>query len=91
MPCANQFDTAQSCAADRVLDEGAQPLLLAARAAGLKGDAELSLRTLLRNASTGKLEAIKIAGRWLTSAAAIRRWVASQQRQGGLASGEVPQ
>ena len=71
--------------AQRILDEGAQPLLDAARDAGLRGDVCPSLKTLLRAALSRKLEAAKVAGRWLTSAAAIRRWVEhSQRRRDGL-------
>lgn len=65
--------------AQRVLDEGAHPLLAAARAAGLLEDALPSTKTLLRAAISRKLDAVKVAGRWLTSAAAIRRWVEAAQ------------
>ena len=66
-------------AAQRVLAEGAQPLLAAARAAGLHDEALPSTKTLLRAAISRKLDAVKVAGRWLTSAAAIRRWVEAAQ------------
>jgi hypothetical protein len=65
----------------RILDEGATSLVVAARDAGLTDDAQPSLKTLLRAATTGRLEALKVCGRWLTSAGAIRRWVARQQDQ----------
>lgn len=69
-------------AAQRVLDEGAQSLLSAARAAGLCEDVLPSTKTLLRAAISRKLEAVKVAGRWLTSAPAVRRWIeASQPRR----------
>ena len=65
----------------RVLAEGAQPLLAAARAAGLLDEALPSTKTLLRAAISRKLDAVKVAGRWLTSAAAIRRWVEAAQHR----------
>lgn len=68
--------------AQRVLAEGALPLLAAARAAGLLEEALPSIKTLLRAAISRKLDAVKVAGRWLTSAAAVRRWIeASQPRR----------
>ncbi len=67
--------------AERVLAEGAQPLLAAARAAGLLDEALPSTKTLLRAAISRKLDAVKVAGRWLTSAAAIRRWVEAAQHR----------
>jgi hypothetical protein len=68
-------------ATQRVLAEGAQPLVTAARAAGLLDEALPSLKTLLRAAISRKLDAVKVAGRWLTSAAAIRRWVEAAQHR----------
>lgn len=65
--------------AQRVLAEGAQPLLAAARAAGLHDEALPSTKTLLRAAISRKLDAVKVAGRWLTSAAAVRRWIEGSQ------------
>lgn len=65
--------------AQRILDEGAQPLLDAAVSAGLSGDALPSLKTLLRAAISRKLEAVKVAGKWLTSPAAIVRWIEGSQ------------
>jgi hypothetical protein len=38
-----------------------------------------SLKTLLRAAISRKLDAVKVAGRWLTSAAAVRRWIEGSQ------------
>ncbi len=67
--------------AQRVLTEGAQPLLTAARAAGLLDEALPSTKTLLRAAISRKLDAVKVAGRWLTSAAAIRRWIEAAQHR----------
>lgn len=66
---------------DRLLDEGTLPLLAAAKAAGMRPVP--CLRTLMRAAITRKLEALKMRGRWATSAAAIRRWIARQQRGAG--------
>lgn len=62
---------------DRLLDEGTQPLVAAAKAAGMRPVP--CLRTLIRAAMSGKLEAIKLQSRWCTSAAAVRRWVARNQ------------
>jgi hypothetical protein len=67
--------------AQRILAEGAQPLLAAARAAGLLGDALPSSKTLLRAAIGRKLDAVKVAGRWLTSPGAIMRWVEAAQHR----------
>lgn len=75
-----QIISAASTLAQRVLDEGAQPILAAAQAAGLLGDSLPSLKTFLRAVRTGTLDAVKVGGRWLTSGAAVRRWVAGQQR-----------
>lgn len=67
--------------AQLILAEGAQPLLAAARDAGLLGDALPSTKTLLRAAISRKLEAVKVAGRWLTSSRAILRWVEAAQHR----------
>lgn len=67
--------------AHRVLDEGAQPLLAAAREAGLRGNALPSLKTFLRAVVSGKLDAVKVGGRWLTSASAVRRYVEQLQQR----------
>jgi hypothetical protein len=79
--------TLTTTVAQRVLDEGAMPLIQAARAAGLDGDALPSLRTFLREAASRRLEAVKVAGQWLTSASAVRRFVerAQQERNGDCA------
>ena len=66
--------------AQRILDEGAQPLLAAAREAGLLGDALPSLKTFLRAVVSGKLDAVKVGGRWLTSPSAVRRYVEQLQQ-----------
>jgi hypothetical protein len=73
--------------AQRILDEGAKLPIVAAHDAGLHGQALPSLKTLLRAAKSRRLDAVKIAGRWLTSAAAIRRWVDAQQGQARSISG----
>lgn len=70
-----------STVAQRVLAEGAQPLLAAARAAGLLDKALPSTKTLLRAAISRKLDAVKVAGRWLTSAPAILRWIEAAQHR----------
>jgi hypothetical protein len=57
-------------------------MLEAARAAGLNGSALPSPKTFLRAVSARRLEAVKVAGRWLTSPAAIRRYVDQLQRDG---------
>jgi hypothetical protein len=67
--------------AQRILAEGALPLLAAAQDAGLLGEALPSKKTLLRAAISRKLEAVKVAGRWLTSSAGILRWVAAAQHR----------
>lgn len=67
--------------ARRVIAEGAQPLLAAARAAGLLDKALPSTKTLLRAAISRKLDAVKVAGRWLTSAPAILRWIEAAQHR----------
>jgi hypothetical protein len=64
---------------ERLLDEGVVSLIEAAKRAGLRPVP--CLRTLMRNAITEKLEAIKIGGRWVTSPDAVRRWLAQQQAQ----------
>ena len=61
-----------------LLAEGTRPLVDAARDAGLRPVP--SLRTLLRAAIANRLESLLIAGRRVTSTAAIGRWVARQQR-----------
>ena len=69
--------------AQRILDEGAQPLQAAARDAGLNPPP--SLKTLLRWSISGvrgrKLETIRVGGRIQTSAAAVRRLIAATQPQ----------
>lgn len=62
---------------DRLLDEGTQPLVAAAKAAGMRPVP--CLRTLMRAAMSGKLEALKLQGRWCTSSAAVRRWITRNQ------------
>ncbi len=61
----------------RLLAEGTKPLVEAAREAGLHPVP--SLRTLLRAAIARRLESLMVAGRRVTSPAAIVRWVAGQQ------------
>jgi hypothetical protein len=74
--------TAESNPTHRVLAEGPRPLLKAAKDAGLNDkDALPSLRTLLRAAISGQLDAVKVAGRWLTSPAAIVRWIDAAQHR----------
>lgn len=80
-PLHSNAGTLALSVAQRVLDEGAQPLLAAARAAGLLDESLPSTKTLLRAAISRKLDAVKVAGRWLTSAAAIRRWVEAAQHR----------
>ena len=47
------------------------------------------LRTLLRAAMSGKLEALKLQGRWCTSAASIRRWITRNQPRASAAAAPV--
>lgn len=63
---------------DRLLEEGTLPLVEAAKAAGIR---QVHLRTLMRAAISRKLEALKFAGRWVTSPSAVRRWIARQQQR----------
>jgi len=63
--------------AERILREGEGSLIDSCRAAGLR--TVPSLRYLMRAAITGKLDAIKIAGRWRTSPDAIKRLIARSQ------------
>lgn len=60
-----------------LLAEGTLPLVQAAEAARLCPVP--SRRTLLRAAADQRLESLRIAGRRVTSPAAIVRWVARQQ------------
>jgi hypothetical protein len=64
---------------ERLLDEGTMGLIEAAKMA--RANPMPCLRTLLRGAISGDLEAIKQAGRWTTSVAAFRRWLARKQQQ----------
>ena len=70
-------DDPPSNTAARLLHEGVNPLLHAAREAGLQPVP--SHRTLLRAAIAGTLESLKVAGRRVTSTAAIVRWIQGQQ------------
>lgn len=63
--------------AARLLAEGTRPLIDAARDAGLQPVP--SLRTLLRGTMSNRLESLIIAGRRVTSPAAIVRWIAAEQ------------
>lgn len=65
---------------DHLLRQEVYPLVEAARLAGLHPAP--STNTLLKACSSGKLESIKIGGRRLTSASAIRRWVIAEQETG---------
>lgn len=76
MDCTPHADTPSATA--RLLAEGTKPLVDAAREAGLHPVP--SLRTLLRAAIGGRLESLIVAGRRVTSPAAIVRWIAGQQR-----------
>lgn len=78
---ASHESPARHSRVQRVLDEGARPLLVAAGDAGLRAAALPSLKTLLRAAISGKLEAVKVAGRWLTSPPAVRRWIEAEQHR----------
>ena len=72
---------------DRLLDEGTQPLVAAAKEAGMRPVP--CLRTLMRAAMSGKLEALKLQGRWCTSAAAVRRWITRNQPRAVAAAATV--
>ena len=61
---------------DLILREGARDFRAAAREAGVP---RLSYHALRRAWIAGRLEAVRVAGRVLTSAAAIRRWLAASQ------------
>lgn len=77
---------AQRSTARRVLAEGACLAREAARLAGLAEEVTPSNKTFLRALVSGKLEGIKIGGRWLTSPGAVLRWIeASQERRVALA------
>ena len=65
--------------AAHLLAEGTAPLVDAARLAGLQPAP--SLRTLLRAAAAGRLESLLVAGRRVTSPAAIVRWVVVEQER----------
>ena len=70
----------------RLLSEGTSPLVSAAREAGLRPVP--SHRTLLRAAVAGRLESLLVAGRRVTSPAAVVRWVVTEQhRRIGAADG----
>jgi hypothetical protein len=77
-PTAAASDSRQDIA-ERLMAEGTRPLVDAARDARLQPVP--SLRTLLRAAISGRLESLKVAGRRVTSPAAVVRWVAAQQRR----------
>jgi hypothetical protein len=65
--------------AQRVLEEGAQLARDAAREAGVAANVTPSNKTFLRALVSGKLDGVKVGGRWLTSSAAIRRWIEASQ------------
>ena len=62
----------------RILREGETSLLDACREAGLRGRLP-NVAVLMREARAGRLEALKISGRWRTSAAAVCRWLTRKQ------------
>ena len=74
-PFSNTLDDTTT----RLLAEGTRPLREAAALAGLSPVP--SLKTLLRAASAGQLETLLVAGRKVSSPAAIARWVAASQRR----------
>ena len=61
---------------DLILREGARDFRAAAKEAGVP---RLSYHAIRRAWIAGRLEAVRVAGRVLTSAAAIRRWLAASQ------------
>ena len=75
-------------AVERVMREGVLPLTKAARESGLQHAP--CLRTLMRASISGRLEAVKVAGRWLTSAKAIVRWVEASQQYAEPPRAAVP-
>lgn len=67
--------------ADRILAEGAVSLHEGIRAEGLSASPKTARRWRIRGVGGTRLEAVRVGGRWLTSRAAVRRFVAAQQRE----------
>ena len=65
--------------ADRLLDEGIKPIVVAAAEEGIKISAKTALRWALKGTARAQLESIRVAGRRMTSRAAIRRFLNAQQ------------
>ncbi|MBL8751408.1 MAG: DUF1580 domain-containing protein [Planctomycetes bacterium] len=66
--------------ADRLLDEGALPIVEAARREGITISGKTALRWALHGTAGARLESVRIGGRRMTSGAAIRRFVEAQQK-----------
>lgn len=79
-----QVVSSQHIVTQRLLAEGAKPLLVAAREAGL--NPAPTVKTLLRWTIAGtngkKLERVRVGGRVLTSVAAVQRFILGQVRVG---------
>ena len=66
--------------AERLLDEGALPIVEAARREGIGISAKTALRWALHGTAGVRLESVRVGGRRMTSRAALRRFIAAQQR-----------
>ncbi|MEM7204103.1 MAG: DUF1580 domain-containing protein [Planctomycetota bacterium] len=61
---------------ERLMREGLVAATAAAKRAGLRVSVWTLLRWMRRGVRAGRLEAVKVGGRWYTSAAAMRRFIA---------------
>src|SRR5687768_14915819 len=73
-------NSALRSAADVLLDEGLLNIVAAAAAEGLRISSKTALRWAIHGTRGARLESVRVGGRRLTSRAAIRRFVAAQQR-----------
>lgn len=71
---------------EQLMEEGLVAATAAARQAGLRVSVWTILRWIRRGVRAGRLEAVKIGGRWFTSVAAIRRFVGRCGQCAGVAA-----
>ena len=64
---------------DRLIGEGLEPVSRALASCGVHVSCWTSLRWIKRGVGGLRLEGVKVAGRWLTSTDAVKRFVGADQ------------
>jgi hypothetical protein len=73
--------TSPQALTDRLLAEGVLSVVAAAAAEGISISPKTALRWAINGTGGARLESVRVGGRRLTSRAALRRFIAQQQRE----------